>query len=135
MRSNIRAPFSRADEFIQQQMGYLDSIPHTDILQLLMLDEKENLKEEENEKREKTKYNKQKDKLLLQFRDNLVFGRCSQTLEDDYRQFHCFPIPNTPLVAGFVLRKGRPKITLRGQPELVWIFIYCKWQLACHLWQ
>uniref|UniRef100_A0A914KTD2 VWFA domain-containing protein n=1 Tax=Meloidogyne incognita TaxID=6306 RepID=A0A914KTD2_MELIC len=109
IRSNVRVPFSRADEFIQQQMGYIDSIPHTDILKLLELDE--NFDEEEREKEEE-------DKLLIKFRENLIFGKCSQTLEDDKRQFRCFPIPDTPLIVGFVLRKGRPKIILRGQPEM-----------------
>jgi len=91
-------------------MGYIDSIPHTDILKLLELDE--NFDEEEREKEEE-------DKLLIKFRENLIFGKCSQTLEDDKRQFRCFPIPDTPLIVGFVLRKGRPKIILRGQPEMV----------------
>uniref|UniRef100_A0A1I8BZY1 VGCC_alpha2 domain-containing protein n=1 Tax=Meloidogyne hapla TaxID=6305 RepID=A0A1I8BZY1_MELHA len=106
IRSNVRVPFSRADEFIQQQMGYIDSIPHTDILNLLELDE--NLEEKA----------RKEDKLLIKFRENLIFGKCSQTLEDDKRQFRCFPIKDTPLVVGFVLRKGRTKIILSGQPAM-----------------
>uniref|UniRef100_A0A914MB22 Uncharacterized protein n=1 Tax=Meloidogyne incognita TaxID=6306 RepID=A0A914MB22_MELIC len=54
IRSNVRVPFSRADEFIQQQMGYIDSIPHTDILKLLELDE--NFDEKEREKEEEDKF-------------------------------------------------------------------------------
>ena len=97
LRTNPRVPFSRADELVLQQMGYLDSIAQMDILQL--------------------EQPRAGDDLMRRFRTNLVLGRCGETLEDERRQLRCFAIRGTPLVAGFVLRKNRPKVTLREQPE------------------
>jgi hypothetical protein len=97
LRTNTRVPFSRADELVLQQMGYLDSIAQMDILQL------------ENEG----------DELMQKFRTNLVLGRCGQVLEDDRRELRCFAIRGTPLVAGFVLKKEKSKITLQGPQENV----------------
>jgi hypothetical protein len=95
LRSNTRVPFSRADELVHQQMGHLDSIGQLDILEV------ETSAGEE---------------IWRRFRTNLVLGRCAETLEDERRQLRCFAIRGTPLVAGFVLNKGRPKIVLKEPP-------------------
>ena len=99
LRTNTRVPFSRADELILQQMGYLDSISQLDILQI---------------------EGAEMDQLWKRFRKNMVLGRCGEILEDERRQFRCFPIRGTPLVAGFVLRKGRPRIALREEGREEW---------------
>uniref|UniRef100_A0A914HEF3 VWFA domain-containing protein n=1 Tax=Globodera rostochiensis TaxID=31243 RepID=A0A914HEF3_GLORO len=95
LRSNIRVPFSKADELVHQQLGYVDSVPHRDLLEL-----------------------EPDSPLMQQFRTRLVRRQCGTgeaPLEDAQRQLRCVPLKDTPLVIGMVLIKERARVSTSKQ--------------------
>ncbi|KAL3116898.1 hypothetical protein niasHT_001627 [Heterodera trifolii] len=92
LRSNTRVPFTKADELVHQQLGYIDSVPHRDLLEV-----------------------EPDTPLMRRFRARLVRRQCGigmAPLEDAQRQLRCAAVNGTPLVVGFVLMKQRHRVSI-----------------------